>query len=208
MPIELDETDIAILQALIEDGRRPFRQIAKLASVSTPTVENRIRRMFDAGLIKKIILVLDTDKIEHGIIANVTLKVDFSKLEEVIRTLEQIEEVRSIYVAAGENNLIINVFADDVKTLQEFLTKNIAQLKGVTIISSNIIARIVKEQPWVILKPGIGVQLTCDFCGKKIKDNPETFKIGDSERFFCCKICRVSYREKYKDKIETLTKKE
>lgn len=75
MPIKLDETDVVILQALIEDGRMPLRQIAKRALVSTPTVESRIRKVMDAGFIKRIIPVLDADKIERGLVSNVTLKV-------------------------------------------------------------------------------------------------------------------------------------
>jgi len=208
LSIELDETDIAILRALIEDGRKPFRRIADLASVSTPTVESRVKKMFAAGLIKKIAPIFDVDKIEGGIVANVMLKADFSKLEENIKTLEQMEEVRSIYTTTGENNLVIKVFAEDVKTLQNFLTKNIAKLDGVAIVSSNIIAKVVKEQPSVILRPGLGVRLTCDFCSKEIKGKPETLRIGNGERFFCCKTCRSSYQEKYKNKIETLTRKD
>lgn len=200
----MDETDIAILQALIKDGRKPLRQISKLASVSTPTVESRIRRMYDAGLIKKIIPLLDMDKVENGILSNVILKVDYLKLEEVIKNLEQIEKVRSIYTVAGENNLIIKIFAQDVKELQDFLTKSIAKLDGVTVISNNIIAKVVKEEPAIILRPGLGVRVICDFCSREIKGKPETFRIKDSERFFCCKTCLSSYREKYKNKIGNL----
>jgi len=101
LSIKLDETDIAILRALLEDGRKPLRQIAKQALVSTPTVESCMRRMFDSGLIKKIIPLLDTDKIEQGVVSNVMLKVDFSKLEETLNVLDKIEEVRSIYLTAG-----------------------------------------------------------------------------------------------------------
>jgi len=205
---EFDETDITILQALLEDGRMPFRRIAELASVSTPTVESRVRRMFDMGLIKRIIPILDTDKFKGGVVANVRLKVDYSKLGEVIQALEKIEEVRSIYTTTGEANLTLRVFAEDVKALQDFLTTSIARLDGVTIVSSDVVARIVKEQPAVVLKPGLGVRLTCDYCGREIRGKPETLKIGGGERFFCCKTCRSSYQEKYKDKIESLARRE
>jgi len=207
LPVKLDEIDVAILRALLENGRKPFSQIAELASVSTPTVESRVRKMFNTGLIQKIIPVLDVDKIESVIAAQITLKVDFSKLEEVTKILNQIEEIRSIYVTASENNLVIKVFAEDVKALQDFLTKKIAKLDGVTIASSNVITKIIKEEPGVILKPGLGVRLICDFCGREVKGKPEALKVDDSERFFCCKTCRASYREKYRSKIESLTRK-
>jgi DNA-binding Lrp family transcriptional regulator len=51
--MELDRIDIAIINSLIQDGRKSFRQIAKEIKVSTPTVESHFTRMKDIGLIKK-----------------------------------------------------------------------------------------------------------------------------------------------------------
>ena len=55
MPYKFDKVDSAILKVLMEDGRRSHRQIAKITGVSSPTVETRIRRMYETGLITKII---------------------------------------------------------------------------------------------------------------------------------------------------------
>jgi DNA-binding Lrp family transcriptional regulator len=51
--MELDRIDIAIINSLIQDGRKSFRQIAKEIKVSTPTVESHFTRMNDIVLIKK-----------------------------------------------------------------------------------------------------------------------------------------------------------
>jgi DNA-binding Lrp family transcriptional regulator len=40
---KLDNIDIAIFKALIQDGRKSFRQIAREIKASTPTVEARFR---------------------------------------------------------------------------------------------------------------------------------------------------------------------
>ncbi|WP_414641297.1 TRASH domain-containing protein [Candidatus Hecatella orcuttiae] len=98
------------------------------------------------------------------------------------------------------------MFAQDLKALQDFLAKTIAKLEGVTVVSSNIIAKIVKEQPGIILRPGLGLRLTCNFCGREIKGKPETHKIGDREHSFCCKTCRASYKEKYQHRLRSLSK--
>jgi Lrp/AsnC family leucine-responsive transcriptional regulator len=54
MSARLDETDVSILRALMDDGRRSLRKIARIVSVSTPTVETRLKRLFDMGVIRKI----------------------------------------------------------------------------------------------------------------------------------------------------------
>lgn len=63
MSFPLDETDIAILEALIEDGRKSFRQIAREIKISTPTVQIRYDRLFSMGIIKSISPILDMKKL-------------------------------------------------------------------------------------------------------------------------------------------------
>ncbi|MDG6991574.1 MAG: winged helix-turn-helix transcriptional regulator, partial [Nitrososphaerota archaeon] len=67
MPLKLDETDTSILKALMNDGRLSFRQIASQIGVTTPTVESRVKKMMESGVIKKIAPILDIDKVERGV---------------------------------------------------------------------------------------------------------------------------------------------
>ncbi|MDH3780008.1 MAG: AsnC family transcriptional regulator, partial [Nitrosopumilus sp.] len=54
MPHELDDTDIAIVTSLQQDGRKSFRQISRELNISTPTVQARYQRLVNIGLIKSI----------------------------------------------------------------------------------------------------------------------------------------------------------
>ncbi|MBI2006214.1 MAG: AsnC family transcriptional regulator [Nitrosopumilales archaeon] len=64
MPQELDQIDIAILNSLIEDGRKSFRQIGREIKISTPTVQARYRRLVNLGFIKSVSPVLDMSKLD------------------------------------------------------------------------------------------------------------------------------------------------
>lgn len=63
MPIHLDDTDVAILKSLMEDGRKSFRAISREISVSTPTVKARYERLVNMGLIKAVKPEIDVSKI-------------------------------------------------------------------------------------------------------------------------------------------------
>ena len=63
MSFPLDETDIAILESLIQDGRKSFRQISREIKVSTPTVQIRYDRLINMGIIKSISPILDMKKL-------------------------------------------------------------------------------------------------------------------------------------------------
>ena len=73
MSFPLDETDIAILNSLIEDGRKSFRQISREIKVSTPTVQIHYNRLKSMGIIKSISPVLDMKKLR--------VKTDISKIK-------------------------------------------------------------------------------------------------------------------------------
>ncbi len=47
----LDDLDRRLLELLLEDARRSFRQLAQLANSTAPTVAARVRRMEELGII-------------------------------------------------------------------------------------------------------------------------------------------------------------
>jgi DNA-binding Lrp family transcriptional regulator len=51
------------------------------------------------------------------------------------------------------------------------------------------------------------IKLQCDFCEGVISGEAHVFRFADYERFFCCTQCRAAYKEKYRGRIEALTKR-
>lgn len=66
VPVQLDDTDVAILKSLMEDGRKSFRAISRELSVSTPTVKARYERLVNIGLIKSVRPEIDITKIDSS----------------------------------------------------------------------------------------------------------------------------------------------
>ena len=65
MPFQPDDIDIAIIESLIKDGRKSFRQISREIKVSTPTVQARYERLVNVGLIKSISPIIDLGMLEN-----------------------------------------------------------------------------------------------------------------------------------------------
>lgn len=61
--MHLDDTDVAILKSLMQDGRKSFRAISREINVSTPTVKARYERLVNMGLIKAVKPEIDVSKI-------------------------------------------------------------------------------------------------------------------------------------------------
>ncbi|HXV46662.1 MAG TPA: AsnC family transcriptional regulator [Nitrososphaera sp.] len=65
MPVQLDDTDVAIVKSLMEDGRKSFRAISREINVSAPTVKARYERLVNMGLIKSIKPEIDMSKVDR-----------------------------------------------------------------------------------------------------------------------------------------------
>jgi DNA-binding Lrp family transcriptional regulator len=83
LPVDLDDTDVAILKSLMEDGRKSFRAISREIKVSTPTVKSRYERLVNMGLIKSVKPEIDLSKVDRR------KKNQFFREEETIKQLEQ-----------------------------------------------------------------------------------------------------------------------
>ena len=56
---KIDIIDLKILNALIEDGRKSFRQISRELNVSNPIIEARYKRLRKVEVIKNITSIID-----------------------------------------------------------------------------------------------------------------------------------------------------
>lgn len=117
MPLKLDNVDLLILRSLLQDGRKPYRIVAKEVGVSTPTVKSRVTKMLDLGIIKRFVPIIDIEKVENLISAIILLKVEFDRIDEVVSKLSSFNEVRNIYVTSGDSNLIVRVIGQDAKSI-------------------------------------------------------------------------------------------
>jgi DNA-binding Lrp family transcriptional regulator len=97
LPVDLDNTDVAILKSLMEDGRKSFRAISREIKVSTPTVKSRYERLVNIGLIKSVKPEIDLSKVTRG----GKKKSQFFGGEETIKQLE--EQKKHFHVKVVEN---------------------------------------------------------------------------------------------------------
>ncbi|HEX5978801.1 MAG TPA: AsnC family transcriptional regulator, partial [Nitrososphaeraceae archaeon] len=68
MPLQLDDYDVSILNSLLKDGRKSFREISRETGITTPTVKARFNRLVNVGFIKSVSPILDFDIVERNVV--------------------------------------------------------------------------------------------------------------------------------------------
>ena len=208
MDAKLDNTDIAIVKSLIQDGRKSFRQIAREIKASTPTVEARFSRMKGLGIIKSIQPIFDIEKIDNQMSALIFIKTNLSQSTDIANKLASIVQVRGVYKMTGEYNIIIKVImAQHPEYLEEFIRTKIANIEGIKSASYQMITKTIKDDQSIpVMKEGIFLKIKCDYCDNDIFKDAKLMRVGQYERYFCCNSCLTLYKQKYKTKIETMSK--
>lgn len=113
----LDEKDKRILEMLIEDSRRPYREIAEEVGLSESTVRKRVIKLQDGGVIEKFTIRICRDD-ERCIIAFLTvIPNNESEIKELIRETQIIPQCEEVYFLAGQCGVLIKVNVPEISEL-------------------------------------------------------------------------------------------
>jgi DNA-binding Lrp family transcriptional regulator len=142
--MELNETDIKILQGLLEDARFSSRQIAKKVGVSVGTVLARIKRMEREGIIKGYSALLDHEKLGYELTVVTEITVSKGRLVETEKEIAKIPNVCSVYDVTGLTDAVIIAKFKERAELGQF-TKRLLALPYIERTNTHVVLSTVKE---------------------------------------------------------------
>ncbi|MFC4950817.1 Lrp/AsnC family transcriptional regulator [Pseudonocardia sp. GCM10023141] len=148
----MDELDSAIVRHLQEDARQSNRDIARKVGIAPSTCLERIRLLRARGVIRGYHADIDLPSLNRGVQALVAVQIrPLSRaVIDSFQLLADLPEVLSVYVTAGNDDLLIHVTAQDIDHLHGFLADRLATRKGVVGLRTSIIYRHVHN---TVLEP-------------------------------------------------------
>jgi Lrp/AsnC family transcriptional regulator for asnA, asnC and gidA len=141
---ELDEIDQKILEALRQDGRIPFAQIAEQLSVSPGMIRMRYNRMVEMGLLK-VVAITNPLRMGYDAMAMIGIRADGKKMLEVAEKVAEFDEIVYLILTSGHYDIIAEVFCRDHADLLRFITEKLYSIEGVRESESFLQLKIVKE---------------------------------------------------------------
>lgn len=147
--IDLDTTDQAIIDLLRQDGRMPYRAIARVLDVAENTVRARVRRMEESGTMR-VVAVTDIEAAGYDMLLAIGVQVEGRSPEAVARELAAIAEVFSVNLVVGAQDIEILVVAQDQAALNKLITDKLGAIPGVRRLTPALALEVLKNQPdWV-----------------------------------------------------------
>ena len=131
-PIRLDETDRKILSLLQEDATLSLDDIAARVGASKTPVWNRIRKLREAGVIRRQVAILDPEALGLEACFFVLIRTsehEASWQQKFLDALQSRPEVLEAHRLAGEIDYIVKLRVSDARAYDAFYQALIAEVK-------------------------------------------------------------------------------
>lgn len=117
----MDDKDKRILEMLIEDSRRPYREVADDVGLSESTVRKRVLKLQEVGVIEKFTIKICREE-ERCIIAFLTLiPRNESEMKDLLRETQIIPQCEEVYFLAGQCGVLVKVNIPEITELDALI---------------------------------------------------------------------------------------
>lgn len=138
MPVQLTDKDKDLLNLLRRNARATVTEIADGLGLSRSTVQKRLERLEDQGVIGQYTIRLSEKFREQEIRAHVLVTHDPKAVHSIIARLSEMRSVEEVHSVSGPFDLIVMLSALNVRELDQAIDA-ISELEGVERTTSSVI---------------------------------------------------------------------
>jgi len=141
-PLDLDETDRALLRALRRDATQSAADLGRALGLSQPATWRRVKRLTEAGILAGRRLVLDREALGFGVTVFLGVKLAAKgrpSLHDFERAVSAIPEVQSVEHVLGLYDYRLRVVARDLPDFERVLRRRIMALPGIGGVEANVL---------------------------------------------------------------------
>lgn len=186
----LDETDLEILQLLVEDSRRPYSEIAEHVGLTPPAVSDRVTRLEELGVIQNFTLHIDRTMLQNRtpILLQLTVKPD--AVERTFERITKLDGTEHVF-QQFDGGIIAHVKAPD-RDVHSWL-RDVLDMEDITSYELTQVAR----HEWCMGIEPTDFALSCTVCENTVGSDGETARINGKVKVFCCSSCKGKYEQRY-----------
>jgi DNA-binding Lrp family transcriptional regulator len=119
----VDQLDARLIGLLRDEPRIGLMEVARRLQVARGTVQARLAKLNDRGVIRGFGPELDTHRMGYPLMAFVFLQITQGQLKEAVRVLEEVPEVLEATATSGPSDLLCRIVARDTEHLQDIVNR-------------------------------------------------------------------------------------
>lgn len=144
--MDMDRIDRQILQVLQADATESIQAVGDRVGLSHNACWRRIKRLEEAGIIRKRVALVDPKKLGFGVTVFVTVRTSNHTeewLEKFARGVAALPEVMEFYRISGDVDYLLKVLVADIAEYDRFY-KKLIRIAPLYDVSSNFAMEQVK----------------------------------------------------------------
>src|SRR5579859_3227555 len=146
----IDDIDQRIIEALQQDGRRPFTKIAADLGISEASVRQRAANLINTHVMQ-IVAVTNPVKLGFSLASMIGIRVSGDRLLEAAEEISTFDEVIYLILCTGRFDMLAEVVCRDNDHLLNFLTEKLYKVPGVQLAETHMYLRVCKQNDWAFL---------------------------------------------------------
>jgi len=148
--MSIKESDIRLLNVLIENPRKSYRELAKEAKLSIAIIGEKLKKLESSGILKGYTSLVDYDLLGYEIQVVINIRVAHGEAQNVEKKIFNNPNVMGIYNTTGDFDVLVIARFKSRKELDEYI-KNLQGYEFVERTQTQLILNTIKERPIKIL---------------------------------------------------------
>jgi Lrp/AsnC family transcriptional regulator for asnA, asnC and gidA len=140
---QVDDTDVAIITALQEDGRRPFTEIARDLGLSEGTVRQRVARLQRLGVVQ-IVAVINPSRLGMRRLV-IGVQVRGRPVSTVEKAIREFPEVDYVAASSGGYDMVLMAACRDDDHVLDLVSERLRRIPGVDALDVITILKETKD---------------------------------------------------------------
>ena len=120
--MNIDKADIAIINALQKNARIGIENLAEIASLSTASVQRRLKVLRENGVILREVAIIDPSKVGQLMSFIVLVELERERrdqIDEFVRRVSKEPQVQQSYYVTGDADFCLICTAKDMNDFEE-----------------------------------------------------------------------------------------
>ena len=143
MQIAMDDVDRSLLALLRDDARIPAAALAKKLKVSRGTIQNRISRMQEQGVIQGFTVRTRPEQETSRVRAVMCIAIEGERSAQVVAALKGIAAVEKIHTTNGRWDLVAELNTDTLARFSHALDQ-IRTIEGIASTETSILLATIR----------------------------------------------------------------
>ncbi|HEV2675304.1 MAG TPA: Lrp/AsnC family transcriptional regulator [Aliidongia sp.] len=106
-PVDLDDKDLAILEALQADGRIAFSELGRQVGLSQPAMSERVKRLEDRGIITGYGARIGLPALGLRMAAILRLKTEHAQIGACLKQFDSLPHIVEVHRVTGDDCFIL-----------------------------------------------------------------------------------------------------